>query len=1012
MTVEEYQKDPLNKDILAFEMELQKKFPDYKRTSGYRAGAKTKSGNISRHGKGEAIDVRYNPEISEYLWNTLEGVSLLNKYNLGYLDESTPEVMKRTGASGKHFHIGKDSTLIPKTQQRYLELLDKQFKKENTNISIETQSITPQISNLADTQNLPTLAQEEILKVAEKPQENESKEKTALLQKQKEHEFLQEILGKIGKGGNEESAPQQEQQLPQIDILQQYAQISQLVENPIMQKGGQIPTSKDGVHEYGNQPVIVPSPSITMSGVDYPILGKSLETGEQKVMMPGIENYFFKDTENVLEVPMMQQGGRMNLKDITRSIQDNKITQEELNSVLEYTKQINNNNSIRQEEPLLKIDSLLNLRGKSNIKDQRLDSIKDIESVRVQKKDAYINKEDQKIKDDRKTKENIGLQDMLDIIPELRDNPDRTVTINGDTYTSYGELPEIEINIKKKFDIDNIREGSLDSLSKDDLINVQAELDRKGLLKTNYPKIEEPTGKDNIKQVQELLVRRGYDLGKYGLNKDGVDGIIGKATKKAIQEYNEKATGVDGQLGGNTKEAFKEYKQNKVIENSKPERSLERFFDMTDSSDIVGYQNNLEKQGFFKGVDNVKKAKDSDIEKRVEDNIFGLTQDKTCSDSRCTYFVGKEIEKKVKAKGREDLDAYGDAWTITDRLINKGAEELYSVFSDTKPTLSNNQIEPYLKGRISETKPVDINIVKSGDVVNLFYEGSGFKNEAYQKGKKYFTSHLGIVKEDNNGNKIVEHNVGGKIFREPLEELANNRSKNKAGKQLSITAITRPNYNLTEKQEFYDSKDARINEQTVSNFSNLGSKEAAKFTQTLILNKEGLQKDIPINNQEFENLTRAAKAIGWKESGFDNEIDKYSGKKILGELRENIGGKELSRGVTQMKDQQNLTENLRDKYIKGKGQNLQTASDSAIPTFYALSSRYLYLKDLATIKSLKVTSEELTKLAMLAWNEPIDVVAKSFEKYKSYDNTLAAYRGETGKHNYDLALTAFDDYLK
>lgn len=40
-----------------------------------------------------------------------------------------------------------------------------------------------------------------------------------------------------------------------------------------------------------------------------------------------------------------------------------------------------------------------------------------------------------------------------------------------------------------------------------------------------------------VTAVQAALVKRGYDLGKYGVNKDGVDGLFGSATKKAIEKF-------------------------------------------------------------------------------------------------------------------------------------------------------------------------------------------------------------------------------------------------------------------------------------------------------------------------------------------------------------------------------------------------------------------------------------------------------------------------------------------
>ena len=88
----------------------------------------------------------------------------------------------------------------------------------------------------------------------------------------------------------ENFAEEQEQEEPQVDEF-----------IPQFQNGGTIPISPNGMWEYPKQDVIVPtSGHITMEGIDYPILGTSLETGETKLMQPN-KNYFFKNTKHVYE---------------------------------------------------------------------------------------------------------------------------------------------------------------------------------------------------------------------------------------------------------------------------------------------------------------------------------------------------------------------------------------------------------------------------------------------------------------------------------------------------------------------------------------------------------------------------------------------------------------------------------------------------------------------------------------------------------------------------------------
>lgn len=87
-------------------------------TSGKRpAGAAGKAGSKSHHVKGNAVDIQpgkgetyetlrrkmiANPDIQDFFWAN----------GLGVIDETDPNVMRRTGATGKHFHIGPDKWAV------------------------------------------------------------------------------------------------------------------------------------------------------------------------------------------------------------------------------------------------------------------------------------------------------------------------------------------------------------------------------------------------------------------------------------------------------------------------------------------------------------------------------------------------------------------------------------------------------------------------------------------------------------------------------------------------------------------------------------------------------------------------------------------------------------------------------------------------------------------------------------------------------------------------------------
>lgn len=134
------------------------------------------------------------------------------------------------------------------------------------------------------------------------PQAETKKEGVKMAQELNEQNFLKEIFDLQNQNLLQ---PEIEQQ----DLSQEFiepVQVSPIEYNPIqMQDGGQIPISSDGVFASGNKPVIVPSDFISMEGVAYPILAKSLETGETKLLQPE-EKYHFKNTKRVLEIPQFK----------------------------------------------------------------------------------------------------------------------------------------------------------------------------------------------------------------------------------------------------------------------------------------------------------------------------------------------------------------------------------------------------------------------------------------------------------------------------------------------------------------------------------------------------------------------------------------------------------------------------------------------------------------------------------------------------------------------------------
>lgn len=86
-------------------------------TSGYRPGAKTSSGKDSWHGSGWAIDVTpiegwTYEDLKQAIKESPELIKYLRDNQIGILDETSEETLKKTEGTGRHWHIGRDQRAI------------------------------------------------------------------------------------------------------------------------------------------------------------------------------------------------------------------------------------------------------------------------------------------------------------------------------------------------------------------------------------------------------------------------------------------------------------------------------------------------------------------------------------------------------------------------------------------------------------------------------------------------------------------------------------------------------------------------------------------------------------------------------------------------------------------------------------------------------------------------------------------------------------------------------------
>ena len=109
---------------------------DFTITSSYRPNAITKSGHKSNHSiEGGAYDIKPAngksfEDLKEQIYSNPTIVQWMNDHGWGIIEETTSEVMAKTGATGKHWHFGPDSMGVQNFKKRLEEYNNKVQKGE------------------------------------------------------------------------------------------------------------------------------------------------------------------------------------------------------------------------------------------------------------------------------------------------------------------------------------------------------------------------------------------------------------------------------------------------------------------------------------------------------------------------------------------------------------------------------------------------------------------------------------------------------------------------------------------------------------------------------------------------------------------------------------------------------------------------------------------------------------------------------------------------------------------
>jgi len=577
----------------------------------------------------------------------------------------------------------------------------------------------------------------------------------------------------------------------------------------------------------------------------------------------------------------------------------------------------------------------------------------------------------------------------------------KPIIATADSETT-GVLPDS--NVKgKRFEVESsIKSDTLDVFKEGDTTKADTKIQfslptdvrgivdlQKQLLQGNYyestidPKTL--TDKDKIKKVQRLV----------GVTDDGV---VGPITKAAIQKYNNRE--IDGIVGSRTKAAYDKFRQENI--------NYHNFNVATEKDaidNILPYNTKTDKT--------ISKLYDFDFNPGVD-----LKAEKSCStdDPECASWMFDKLE--AAGVDRSKYALYGDAWTAADMIKSGGAKEVY--FSGYKKPSSypgKNGMVNIIRESINNN-PLDKDLLKSGQIVEILNPESSNFSKAYSQGKGgTATTHIGLIVKNDKGELVLEHNVHGTIHQDPIDKVLANKNGYK------ITRVLEAGFSGTpEKSSYVDASNLGITFNKKSRGHNIADKNAYLFQKTIVQNKNQIKNNFGLNDEEFKLVNQIAYGVAANESYF-GKADLYKEKTnpssaviapaFAIKASENIKGgirnavtyskagqfvadqldkqdkRDSSKGWGQVKDEELFTQQYIHNTGIGEIENPDTPEYSALTTVSSIAAKYKVLSTLITSSGVKVKASEFKAMLAISHNQGFEKIKESLQKYK-----------ETGDYSY------------
>ena len=341
------------------------------------------------------------------------------------------------------------------------------------------------------------------------------------------------------------------------------------------------------------------------------------------------------------------------------------------------------------------------------------------------------------------------------------------------------------------------------------------------------------------------------------------------------------------------------------------------------SKTLAAYKAELEKVKLKGEVNNSRV-----LPEKIYSNIAKFSKESTCNTPECATFVSNVY----------DLNILGHAWDMKDNIEKNNGIIKYNIYSDSRfKDVADESTLKNITKLVKKNNKASKELFSIGDIVGLYNSNSTYHSQAIREGKGTMNTHVGFVSSFKNGVPIITHNIKGKLYHSPYN-------------QLSIGWIGTPNTKIYELKNSSPSKDLLPTIQYYANSFNKiygNSLDPNEVTRDIygILNLEtGLGKHTPTEKDIKQSMT----------------VKKFLGKNAdISGISMGIGKLKLNSFTPQEKTMLGLTpESIQEK---------ETAIKAA--TYLYLKNRKQFEEYAEKNPQLNITEDDIRYMTILSYNQ-------------------------------------------